>query len=105
MQSKGRSAVLDAIYMGLQVGKAGRNVRKILLVISDGGENSSRYTETEIKNAISETGVRVYVVGVDEPLLADALPKRSPVRLCSCRSPSAVAVVTSVWNALRTCHR
>jgi Ca-activated chloride channel homolog len=57
MQSKGRSAVLDGIYLVLQVCKAGRNVRKILLVISDGGENSSRYTETEIKNAIAETGV------------------------------------------------
>jgi Ca-activated chloride channel family protein len=68
MQSKGRSAVLDGIYTGLQVSKAGRNARKVLLVISDGGENSSRYTETEIKNAISQTGVRVYVVGVDEPI-------------------------------------
>ena len=68
MQSKGRSAVLDGIYMGLQVSKAGRNARKVLVVISDGGENSSRYTETEIKNAIAQTGVRVYVVGVDEPI-------------------------------------
>ena len=68
VHSKGRSAVLDGIYMGLQVSKAGRNARKVLLVISDGGENSSRYTETEIRNAIAETGVRVYVVGVDEPI-------------------------------------
>jgi Ca-activated chloride channel homolog len=72
-QSKGRSAVLDGVYMGLQVSKAGRNARKVLLVISDGGENSSRYTETEIRNAISETGVRVYVVGVDEPIGGPAL--------------------------------
>lgn len=75
MQSRGRSAVLDGIYMGLQVSKAGRNVRKILLVISDGGENSSRFTETEIKNAIAETGVRVYVVGVDQPIAGS---RRSP---------------------------
>jgi len=68
MQSKGRSAVLDGIYMGLQVSKAGHNACKVLLVISDGGENSSRYTETEIKNAIAETGVRVYVVGADEAI-------------------------------------
>jgi Ca-activated chloride channel family protein len=68
IQSKGRSAVLDGIYMGLQVSKAGRNARKVLMVISVGGENSSRYTETEIKNAIAVTGVRVYVVGVDEPI-------------------------------------
>ena len=73
IQSKGRSAVLDGIYMGLQVSKAGRNARKVLLVISDGGENNSRYTETEIRNAIAETGVRVYVAGVDEPVAGSAL--------------------------------
>ena len=37
------------------------------------GENSSRYTGTEIRNAIAETGVRVYVVGVDEPIGGPAL--------------------------------
>jgi Ca-activated chloride channel family protein len=65
-QSKGRSAVLDGIYLGLELSRAGRNARKVLLVISDGGENSSRYTETEIRSAMSETGVRIYVVGVGE---------------------------------------
>jgi Ca-activated chloride channel family protein len=80
LQSKGRSSVLDGIYMGLQVSKAGRNGRKVLLVISDGGENSSRYTETEIKNAIGETGVRVYVVGVDEPIAGRV---RSPEEVAS----------------------
>jgi Ca-activated chloride channel family protein len=88
MQSKGRSAILDGIYMGLQVSKAGRNVRKILLVISDGGENSSRYTETEIKNAIAETGVRVYVVGVDEPIAGGG---RSPQEVAGSALLSQIA--------------
>ncbi len=73
IQPKGRSALLDGIYMGLQVSKAGRNARKVLLVISDGGENSSRYTEAEIQNAIAATGVRVYAIGVDEPTGTPAL--------------------------------
>jgi Mg-chelatase subunit ChlD len=68
IQSKGRSALLDGIYLGLQLTKTGRNARKVLLVITDGGENSSRYTEAEIRNAIPEAGVRVYVVGIDEPI-------------------------------------
>lgn len=66
-QSKGRSALLDGIYLGLQLTKAGRNQRKVLLVISDGSDNASRYTETEIRNALSETGVRVYTVGFSDP--------------------------------------
>jgi Ca-activated chloride channel family protein len=66
MQAKGRSALLDGVYTGLQVSKAGRNARKVLVVISDGGENGSRYTEAEMRNAVAEADVRVYVVGVDE---------------------------------------
>ena len=64
-QSRGRSALLDAIYLGLQLTKTGRNARKVLLVISDGGDNSSRYTEAEITNATREAGVRVYAIGID----------------------------------------
>jgi Ca-activated chloride channel homolog len=65
--SRGRSSLLDAVYLGLQVTKVGRNASKVLLVISDGGENSSRYTEAEIRAAIRETGVRVYSLGIDAP--------------------------------------
>ena len=72
-QSKGRSALLDAIYLGVQVAKAGRNPRKVVLVISDGQDNSSRYTEIETKNAISEGRVRVYVIRVGEPAASPGL--------------------------------
>ena len=53
--------------------RAGRPARKVLLVISDGGENSSRYTPAEVYNAIAETGVRVYAVGLEEASAAPAL--------------------------------
>ena len=106
MQSKGRSAVLDGIYMGLQVSKAGRNARKVLLVISDGGENSSRYTETEIKNAISQTGVRVYVVGIDEPVaglpLLLQIAERGGGRYFGIeRSPNLPQVALELISAMR----
>jgi len=66
-QPKGRSALLDGIYLGLQLMKLARNERKFLLVISDGADNASRYTETEIWNASSQTGVRVYTAGLNDP--------------------------------------
>ena len=44
-QSKGRTALLDAIYLALNEMKQAKNPRKALLIISDGGDNSSRYTE------------------------------------------------------------
>src|SRR5262245_33934808 len=47
-QSKGRTALLDALYMGLSEMRKAKNPRKAILVISDGGDNNSRYTEGEI---------------------------------------------------------
>lgn len=61
VSARGRSALLDAVYMGSQVVRTGRNARKVLLVISDGGD-SSRYTEGEIRESLAQTRVRVYTV-------------------------------------------
>ena len=65
-QSKGRTALLDAVYMALHKMKKAKNARKALLIISDGGDNSSRYTESEIKNAVREADVQVYAIGIFE---------------------------------------
>ncbi|HVP48710.1 MAG TPA: VWA domain-containing protein [Bryobacteraceae bacterium] len=65
-QSKGRTALLDAVYMALQEIKKARNPRRALLLISDGGDNSSRYTETEIKNLVKETDAQIYAIGIYE---------------------------------------
>ena len=67
-QSKGRTALLDGIYMAMNQMKKAKNPRKALLVISDGGDNSSRYTESEIKNAVREADVQVYAIGIFEPM-------------------------------------
>jgi Ca-activated chloride channel homolog len=67
-QSKGRTALLDAIYLGLHEMKKARHARKALLVISDGGDNSSRYTETEIRNLVKEADVQIYAIGIYEPV-------------------------------------
>ena len=65
-QSKGRTALLDAVYLGLHTMKKGHNARKALLIISDGGDNSSRYTESEIKNLVREADVQIYAIGIYE---------------------------------------
>ncbi len=44
-----RTALLDAIYFGLNKMKQAKNERKALLVVSDGGDNRSRYTESEVR--------------------------------------------------------
>jgi Ca-activated chloride channel family protein len=67
-QSKGRTALLDAIYLALHEMKKARNPRKALLVISDGGDNNSRYTEGEIKNLVKEADTQIYAIGIYEPI-------------------------------------
>jgi len=66
-QSKGRTALLDAIMLAMHEMKRSDKKRKALLVISDGGDNSSRYTEGEIRNAVRESDIIVYAIGVFEP--------------------------------------
>jgi VWFA-related protein len=65
-QSKGRTALLDAVYLALHEMKKAKNPRKALLMISDGGDNSSRYTEPEIKNLVKEADVQIYAIGIYE---------------------------------------
>ena len=65
-QSKGRTALLDAVYMALHEMKKAKNPRKALLLISDGGDNSSRYSESEIRALVKEADVQIYAIGIYE---------------------------------------
>jgi len=61
---QGSTALLDAIYMGVNKMKDAHNTKKALLIISDGGDNHSRYTEGEIKSMVKEADVQIYAIGV-----------------------------------------
>jgi VWFA-related protein len=67
-QAKGRTALLDGVMIALNQMKKARNPRKALVVLSDGGDNSSRYTESEIKNLVREADVQIYAIGIFEPI-------------------------------------
>lgn len=67
-QAKGRTALLDGVYMAMNHMKKARNPRKAIIILSDGGDNSSRYTESEIKNAVREADVQVYAMGIYESM-------------------------------------
>jgi len=62
-QSRGRTSLLDAIYVGIRKMKEARYSRRALLILSDGGDNHSRYSEHDVKNAVKEADVLVYAVG------------------------------------------
>jgi Ca-activated chloride channel family protein len=61
---KGRTALLDAIYLGVSKMRQAKYPKKALLIISDGGDNHSRYTEGEIKSLVKEADVMIYSIGI-----------------------------------------
>ena len=66
IQPHGWTALHDAICLGVQQMKSAKNARRALFVLTDGGDNNSRYTESEVKNLVVESDVRVYSVGLFE---------------------------------------
>ena len=66
--AKGDTALLDAIYLGLSEMRTARNAKRALLIISDGGDNHSRYRENDIKRLAREADTQLYAVGMFDPL-------------------------------------
>jgi len=68
--SGGLTALLDAVHTGLLEIKHAKNPRKALLIISDGGDNNSRFTASQIEDLVREADVQIYAMGVFEPVLS-----------------------------------
>jgi len=62
-KSKGQTALFDAVYMAANEIKKSKLLKKALILISDGGENHSRYTLSELQNALRETDALLYSIG------------------------------------------
>ncbi len=63
---KGQTALYDAAYLGIEKVKQGRHSRNAILLISDGQDNSSRYTYGELRKLLKEAGVQIYCIGIVE---------------------------------------
>jgi Ca-activated chloride channel family protein len=61
---KGRTSLIDAIVVAVNQMKKARYPRKALVIISDGGDNRSRYTEKDVSSMIKEADVLVYSIGI-----------------------------------------
>ena len=71
----GLTAMLDAAELALHEMKKAKNPRKTILIVSDGGDNNSRYSAKEIEALVREADVQVYAMGVYEPMLSFGLSK------------------------------
>jgi Ca-activated chloride channel homolog len=75
---KGRTALLDAIYLGISKMREAKYPKKALLIISDGGDNHSRYTEGEIKSLVKEADVMIYSIGIYDHYFASEEERLGP---------------------------
>jgi VWFA-related protein len=65
--SKGQTALFDGVHLALDEIKHAKHSRKAILVISDGGDNHSRYSYSEIKRELREAKAQIYSIGILEP--------------------------------------
>ena len=81
VRSGHRTALLDAIYYGMDKMKTAKQQRKALLVVSDGGDNRSRYTESEVKAQVRESDVQIYSIGIFDPYAPTTEERMGPLLL------------------------
>ena len=60
----GRTALLDAVYIGLDQIRNAHNARRALLIISDGGDNHSLYNEADIRSSLKESDCQLFAMGI-----------------------------------------
>jgi Ca-activated chloride channel homolog len=63
-KAKGRTALYDAVYMGLSKLEKGNNSKRALLLITDGEDNRSRYTFSNVREFVKEKDVQMYAIGI-----------------------------------------
>jgi len=78
---KGRTALLDAIYLGVSKMRQAKYPKKAVLVISDGGDNHSRYTEGEIKSVVKEADLLMYAIGIYDRYMSSPEEQLGPALL------------------------
>jgi len=64
IDSRGGTALRDAVIASLDHLKLGNRDKKVLLVITDGEDNASRYTLEELMNAAQKSSAVIYTIGL-----------------------------------------
>ena len=89
-KAKGRTALVDAVYLGLSQVRGAHHAKRALLIISDGGDNHSRYSERDIKRLVRESDCQLYAIGIFDPY---GNRGRTPEEL---RGPSLLTEITEM---------
>jgi Ca-activated chloride channel homolog len=72
----GPTAMLDAVYLAVSKLQSAHYERKAILILSDGGDNASRYKLREIKSMVEESDVQIYAVGIFETFFFNTIEEK-----------------------------
>jgi Ca-activated chloride channel family protein len=104
-KAKGRTALYDAVYMGLSKLEQGNNPKRALLLITDGEDNRSRYTFSNVKEFIKEKDIQMYSIGISNgPGDASAEQGRALLRDLSSISGGESFFPKSIYHLEDTCR-
>jgi Ca-activated chloride channel family protein len=81
LRPQNRTALIDAMYLAVDKLKSSKYERKALLVISDGGDNRSRYTEGELTRAVRESEVQIFSMGIFDEYASTLEEQNGPMLL------------------------
>jgi Ca-activated chloride channel homolog len=62
----GETALYDGVYLGLSQMRGAQHPKKALLIVSDGGDNHSRYSGRDVRRFAEESDVQIYTLGIFE---------------------------------------
>jgi Ca-activated chloride channel family protein len=88
--AKGRTALLDAVYLGVSEMRNAHSAKRALLIISDGGDNNSRYNERDIRRLVREANTQLDTIGIFDPV---GYRSRTPEEL---NGPSLLSELTEL---------
>jgi len=69
--AKGSTTLYDAVYLALEKMKQGHNPKKAILLITDGEDTRSRYSLVNVRNAVKESDVQIYAIGIVSSFYSD----------------------------------
>ena len=75
----GSTALIDAVYLAITKLNKARHSRKAILIVSDGGDNHSRYAERDVRNLAKEADVMIYGIGLYDRFFETVEERLGPV--------------------------
>jgi Ca-activated chloride channel family protein len=106
----GFRALWDGMFLGISQLQHARYQRKAMVVISDGGDETSRHTPAELRKLLQQAGVEVYGIGTFNPYAGRLTARTNSLRLDELltttggRAISAYNEDNFAWAAARISH-